>query len=152
MSQLSQFVVRCGTEEDKFLLLYALLKLRLLRGRALLFVATLARGYRLKLFLDQFGIPACALNAQLPARSRCHVIAQFNRGIYDYIVATDEEAPALPAGHPPGKRRRGTGQRCHVIAQFNRGIYDYIVATDEEAPALPAGHPPGKRGRGTGQR
>ncbi|XP_074023830.1 probable ATP-dependent RNA helicase DDX56 [Numenius arquata] len=109
-SQLDQFVVRCGTEEDKFLLLYALLKLRLLRGRALLFVATLARCYRLKLFLDQFGIPACALNSQLPARSRCHVITQFNRGIYDYIVATDEEAPAVPAGHPPGKKRKGTGQ------------------------------------------
>lgn len=69
-SQLRQFVVRCGTEEDKFLLLYALLKLRLLQGRALLFVGTLARCYRLKLFLEQFGIPACALNSELPARSR----------------------------------------------------------------------------------
>lgn len=69
-SQLRQFVVRCDTEEDKFLLLCALLKLRLLRGRALLFVGTLARCYRLKLFLEQFGIPACALNSELPARSR----------------------------------------------------------------------------------
>ncbi|XP_054043678.1 probable ATP-dependent RNA helicase DDX56 isoform X1 [Rissa tridactyla] len=106
-SRLRQFGVRCETEEEKFLLLCALLKLRLLRGRALLFVSTLARCYRLKLFLEQFGVPACALNSQLPARSRCHVITQFNRGIYDYIVATDEEAPAVPPGQPPRKKRKG---------------------------------------------
>ena len=68
--QLRQFVVRCEAEEDKFLLLYALLKLALLRGRALLFVSSLSRCYRLKLFLEQFGIAACALNSELPARSR----------------------------------------------------------------------------------
>nr|XP_025973535.1 probable ATP-dependent RNA helicase DDX56 [Dromaius novaehollandiae] len=106
-AQLRQYQVRCGTEEDKFLLLCALLKLTLLRGRALLFVGTLARCYRLKLFLEQFGIAACALNSELPARSRCHVITQFNRGIYDYIVATDEEVPAVPPARPRGKKRKG---------------------------------------------
>ncbi|XP_009879807.1 PREDICTED: probable ATP-dependent RNA helicase DDX56, partial [Charadrius vociferus] len=73
-------------------------------------VVPLARCSRLKLFLEQFGIPACALNSELPARSRCHVITQFNRGIYDYIVATDEEAPAVPAGQPPRKKRKGAAQ------------------------------------------
>ncbi|XP_059726750.1 probable ATP-dependent RNA helicase DDX56 isoform X1 [Haemorhous mexicanus] len=109
-SQLQQFQLRCGTEEDKFLLLAALLKLRLLRGRALLFVGSLARAFRVKLFLEQFGIAACALNPQLPARSRCHVIAQFNRGLYDYIVATDEEGPAEPPRHRP--RRGGTARKA----------------------------------------
>ncbi|XP_041321877.1 probable ATP-dependent RNA helicase DDX56 [Pyrgilauda ruficollis] len=108
-SQLQQFQLRCGTEEDKFLLLAALLKLRLLRGRALLFVGSLARAFRVKLFLEQFGIAACALNPQLPARSRCHVIAQFNRGLYDYIVATDEEGPAEPPRHRP--RKGGTARK-----------------------------------------
>ncbi|KAM6395500.1 LOW QUALITY PROTEIN: putative ATP-dependent RNA helicase DDX56 [Rhynochetos jubatus] len=108
--QLRQWAVRCGAEEDKFLVLCALLRLGLLRGRALLFVASPPRCYRLKLFLEQFGIPACALNSQLPARSRCHVIAQFNRGIYDYIVATDEEAPAAPPEQPPRKKRKGAAQ------------------------------------------
>lgn len=69
-AQLRQFGVRCGTEEEKFLLLCALLKLGVLRGRALLFVGTTPRCYRLKLFLEQFGVPACALNSELPARSR----------------------------------------------------------------------------------
>ncbi|XP_064897139.1 probable ATP-dependent RNA helicase DDX56 [Columba livia] len=105
-TQLRQFGVRCGTEEEKFLLLCALLKLGVLRGRALLFVGTTPRCYRLKLFLEQFGVPACALNSELPARSRCHIITQFNRGVYDYIVATDEEAPAAPPECPPRKKQR----------------------------------------------
>ncbi|NXL73460.1 DDX56 helicase, partial [Leptocoma aspasia] len=121
-SQLQQFQVLCGTEEDKFLLLAALLKLRLLRGRALLFVGSLARAFRVKLFLEQFGIAACALNPQLPVRSRCHVIAQFNRGLYDFIVATDEEGPAEPPR--PRPRRKGQPPRCPQDPEFgvSRGI------------------------------
>lgn len=69
--QLQQFQVVCATEEDKFLLLFALLKLALIRGKALLFVNTLERSYRLRLFLEQFSIPTCVLNGELPLRSRC---------------------------------------------------------------------------------
>lgn len=123
-AQLQQWVVRCDTEEDKFLLLCALLKLALLRGRALLFVGALARCYRLKLFLEQFGIAACALNSELPARSRCHVITQFNRGLYDYIVATDEEALEAPAGQPPPKKRKGAADSKGKDPEYSvaRGI------------------------------
>lgn len=74
--QLQQFQVVCGTEEDKFLLLYALLKLSLIRGKSLLFVNTLERSYRLRLFLEQFSIPACVLNGELPLRSRCAVMSR----------------------------------------------------------------------------
>lgn len=69
--QLRQFQVVCQTEEDKFLLLYALLKLSLVRGKSLLFVNTLDRSYRLRLFLEQFSIPTCVLNGELPLCSRC---------------------------------------------------------------------------------
>ncbi|XP_067396429.1 probable ATP-dependent RNA helicase DDX56 [Emydura macquarii macquarii] len=104
-SQLRQYQIRCAAEEDKFLLLYALLKLGLVRGKAILFVSAVGRGYRLKLFLEQFSIPACVLNAELPVQSRCHIINQFNRGFYDYIVATDEQVLAEPTGRP--KRKKG---------------------------------------------
>lgn len=46
-----------------------------------------------------------------PCVPRCHVITQFNRGLYDYIVATDEEALEVPAGQPPQKKRRGAADR-----------------------------------------
>ena len=67
--QLQQYSIQCE-EEDKFLLVYTLLKLRLVRGKTLLFVDSIERCYRLKLFLEQVGVPACVLNSELPIHSR----------------------------------------------------------------------------------
>lgn len=88
-SNLVQFYTKT-TEEDKFLLVYVILKLRLIRGKAILFVNELERGYRLKLFLEKFGLRACVLNAELPINSRYSIVEEFNKGKFDYIVATDE--------------------------------------------------------------
>ncbi|XP_017287730.1 probable ATP-dependent RNA helicase DDX56 [Kryptolebias marmoratus] len=93
--QLQQYTIKCE-EEDKFLLIYTLLKLQLVQGKTLLFVGAVDRSYRLKLFLEQFGIPACVLNSELPVQSRCHIITQFNQGFYDIIIATDEQSLADP--------------------------------------------------------
>ncbi|KAM9307309.1 putative ATP-dependent RNA helicase DDX56 [Pholidichthys leucotaenia] len=111
-SQLQQFVIKCE-EEDKFLLIYTLLKLRLIQGKTLLFVGDLDRCYRLKLFLEQFGIPACVLNSELPVQSRCHIITQFNQGFYDYIIATDEQSLADPTSVPQaaGKNKKKRSQK-----------------------------------------
>ncbi|KAJ6658713.1 hypothetical protein lerEdw1_019873 [Lerista edwardsae] len=111
-SQLSQFQIRCETEEDKFLLLYALLKLSLVRGKVLLFVSSIGRCYRLKLFLEQFSIPACVLNSELPVQSRCHIISQFNRGFYSYIIATDEQDLAGPEEPREGRKKRRKGAKA----------------------------------------
>lgn len=46
--------------------------------------------YRIKLFFEQFGIRACVLNAELPLKSRLHIVDEFNRGSYDYVIATDQ--------------------------------------------------------------
>ena len=42
---------------------------------------------------------------------RCHVVDQFNRGIYDYIIATDEVhsmggVPSTAGGNKKGTRKR----------------------------------------------
>ncbi|XP_034048554.1 probable ATP-dependent RNA helicase DDX56 [Thalassophryne amazonica] len=105
-SQLHQYSIKCA-EEDKFLLIYTLLKLQLIRGKTLLFVGSLERCYKLKLFLEQFGIPACVLNSELPVQSRCHIITQFNQGLYDYIIATDEQSLADPTAVPQTSKTKG---------------------------------------------
>ncbi|XP_037547706.1 probable ATP-dependent RNA helicase DDX56 [Nematolebias whitei] len=94
-SQLQQYSIKCE-EEDKFLLIYTLLKLQLVQGKTLLFVGAVDGSYRLKLFLEQFGIPACVLNSELPVQSRSHIITQFNQGFYDVIIATDEQSLSDP--------------------------------------------------------
>ncbi|NP_001231472.1 probable ATP-dependent RNA helicase DDX56 [Sus scrofa] len=118
--QLQQFQVVCETEEDKFLLLYALLKLSLIRGKSLLFVNTLERSYRLRLFLEQFSIPACVLNGELPLRSRCHIISQFNQGLYDCVIATDAEVLGPPV---KGKgKQRGKGPKGERASDPEAGV------------------------------
>ncbi|NP_001003876.1 probable ATP-dependent RNA helicase DDX56 [Danio rerio] len=114
-SQLQQFSIKCE-EEDKFLLIYTMLKLGLIQGKTLLFVSDVDRSYRLKLFLEQFSIPACVLNSELPVHSRCHIISQFNQGFYNYIIASDEQGLESPAGssqktQEKGKKKKGTGKK-----------------------------------------
>ncbi|KAK9532174.1 hypothetical protein VZT92_009573 [Zoarces viviparus] len=113
-SQLQQYSIKCE-EEDKFLLVYTLLKLRLVQGKTLVFVGAVDRSYRLKLFMEQFGIPACVLNSELPVQSRCHIITQFNQGFYDYIIATDELSLADPTAAPEtagkGKKKKRSTER-----------------------------------------
>ncbi|KAJ3799851.1 P-loop containing nucleoside triphosphate hydrolase protein [Lentinula aff. detonsa] len=88
-AHLSQYAVKCS-EVDKFLLTYVILKLKLIRGKTILFVNDVDRSYRLKLFLEQFSIKSCVLNSELPLNSRYHTVQEFNKGVYDYIIATDE--------------------------------------------------------------
>jgi ATP-dependent RNA helicase DDX56/DBP9 len=87
--QLSQYIVKTA-EQDKFLLTYAIFKLQLIKGKVIVFVADIDRCYRLKLFLEQFGIRSCVLNSELPVNSRLHTVDEFNSGVYDIIIAADE--------------------------------------------------------------
>ncbi|OQE28943.1 hypothetical protein PENFLA_c004G05399 [Penicillium flavigenum] len=86
----NQFVVRCA-EDEKFLLTYVIFKLQLIKGKVIIFVADVDRCYRVKLFLEQFGLKSCVLNSELPINSRIHVVEEFNKGVYDIIVAADEQ-------------------------------------------------------------
>lgn len=110
-SQLQQYSVKCE-EEDKFLLIYTLLKLGLVRGKTLIFVSTVDRCYRLKLFVEQFSIPACVLNSELPVHSRSHIISQFNQGFYDYIIATDEHELENPASSSQKSKEKGKKKKA----------------------------------------
>ncbi|XP_063536052.1 probable ATP-dependent RNA helicase DDX56 [Cydia strobilella] len=85
-------------EDDKAAILYALLKLNLIRGKSIIFVRTVDRCYKLKLYLEQFKIGSCVLNSELPAAVRCLSVDQFNRGRYQIIVASDEKALEKPDG------------------------------------------------------
>ncbi|OTA93278.1 hypothetical protein M434DRAFT_395838 [Hypoxylon sp. CO27-5] len=85
----SQYVVKCG-EDEKFLLIYCMVKLELIKGKAIIFVSDVDRCYRLKLFFEQFGIRSCLLNSELPVNCRIHAVEEFNRGVYNIIIASDE--------------------------------------------------------------
>lgn len=82
-------------EFDKFLLAYVIFKLNLIKGKTLMFVNSIDRGYRLKLFLEQFGIKCCILNSELPVNSRLHIVDEFNKDVYRLLIATDEASDTI---------------------------------------------------------
>lgn len=87
-----------------------MLKLGLVRKKALIFVNTVDTGYKLRLFLESFGVRSAVLNAELPLNSRSHILATFNKGMFDYLIATDDVHSAAHdtrAKQPNGKRARG---------------------------------------------
>lgn len=88
--EMAQYVVKCG-EEDKFLLIFVIFKLKLVKGKCIIFVQDVDRSYRLKLYLEQFGIRSCILNSELPVNSRLHVVQEFNKGLYDILIAADDQ-------------------------------------------------------------
>lgn len=68
--KLLQYVIHVKSDSEKFLHIYVILKLKLIKGKAIIFVNDLERCYRLKLFLEQFSIRSCVLNRELPINSR----------------------------------------------------------------------------------
>jgi len=125
--QLIQYQLQCE-EEDKFVLIYTLFKLKLISGKTILFVNSVDKCYRLKLFLDQFGIRACVLNSELPANCRCHIVSQFNEGLYDIVIAADEVAssstPSSSSSSKSKKDRKQERQKVKAAKEFgvSRGI------------------------------
>ncbi|GAO50915.1 DEAD-domain-containing protein [Saitoella complicata NRRL Y-17804] len=135
-SQLLQYQVKCG-EEEKFLLVYVIFKLRLVKGKTIVFVNDIDRGYRVKLFLEQFGIRSCVLNAELPVNSRLHIVEEFNKDVYDIIIATDEADLNVHAGDSsddeaavkhednserPSKKRKRSGAKQDKEYGVSRGV------------------------------
>lgn len=97
------FVYNRCTEEEKFLLTYVIFRLQLIKGKVIIFVGDVDRCYRLKLFLEQFGLKSCVLNSELPINSRLHVVQEFNKGVYDIIIAADDQEVM---GAPKAKKSR----------------------------------------------
>lgn len=108
--KLVQYYART-TEFDKFLLAYVIFKLGLIRGKSLVFVNTIDRAYRLKLFLEQFGIRCCVLNSELPVNSRIHIVDEFNKNVYNLLIAADDmNDSTLESGEHESEEERNEGE------------------------------------------
>lgn len=129
-STLAQYTVRTS-EDEKFLLLYAMLKLKLVTGKIIVFVADVDRAYRVKLFLEQFGIRSCVLNGELPVNSRMHVVEEFTKGVYDILVTADE----IEIAQKDGKRKK------RKVSQI--GEQDVDGGAEEQADGVEAGEEAG---------
>lgn len=130
--------LRCA-EDDKFLLAYIIFKLKLIKGKCIIFVGDIDRGYRLKLFLEQFGIRSCILNPEVPVNSRIHVVEEFNKNIYEIIIATDEhEVLGERADNVAARDEINNGLPtigARTSANENHGEHGEIAHDDDSAPS-----------------
>ncbi|XP_014673958.1 PREDICTED: probable ATP-dependent RNA helicase DDX56 [Priapulus caudatus] len=152
--QLTQYHIKCE-EVEKFVLIYSLLKLRLIQGKSIIFVNSVDRCYRLKLFLEQFGIPACVLNSELPINSRVHIVHQFNDGLYDIVVAADDQTlldPAQTSAAPSKKQKRKYQDKEFGVSrgidfQFVTSVINFDFPSNVDSYI----HRVGRTARGTNQ-
>ena len=75
---------------EKLLRLLTLLKYGLINTKVLIFVNSSDCGMRCRLFLEAFGIRCSELHAGMPLNSRNHALQQFSKGLFDYLIATDD--------------------------------------------------------------
>ena len=71
---LQQYQIHLNEDFDKFLVLLSFLKLKIVRGKSLVFVCGTNRCYKLKLFLKQFGLASIVLSSELAASSRHNAV------------------------------------------------------------------------------
>ncbi|SLM39313.1 atp-dependent rna helicase dbp9 [Lasallia pustulata] len=135
----SQYVVKCA-EDEKFLLIYVIFKLKLVKGKCIIFVSDIDRCYRLKLFLEQFGTKSCVLNSELPVNSRIHVVEEFNKNVYEIIIASDEHEVL---GCKEDRRVQKLGAKEKDMAQTNLSGSAY---SQPDHPDITSSTPPDEEG------
>jgi len=120
--RLKQYNVSCNEMDDKYLLLIALLKLKLLTGKSLIFTNNVDTCYKVRLFMEAFGLKSVVLNAEMPYKSRLHTLAQFNKGSYDILIASDE------SNIQPKKDQEKTEKDKKVQQKKNKNLKEFSVA------------------------
>ncbi|KAJ7944558.1 DEAD-box ATP-dependent RNA helicase [Quillaja saponaria] len=151
-----QFWISCSAR-DKLLYILALLKLELVQKKVLIFTNTIDASFKAKLFLEKFGIKAAVLNAELPQNSRLHILEEFNAGLFDYLIATDDsqtkekEGAIKESNEEPRKSKKHVKQKLDSEFGVVRGIdfKNVFTVINFEMPQSAAGyvHRIGRTGR-----
>jgi hypothetical protein len=80
----------------------------------LIFTNKVDEGVGLRLFLESFGLRLGCLHAELPVNSRSHILAAFNKGLFDFLIAVGEYILYVT-------RALQYGQACGIVAQAGGG-------------------------------
>ncbi|RAR10695.1 atp-dependent rna helicase dbp9 [Stemphylium lycopersici] len=120
--KVKQYVLKVA-EDEKFLLIYAMFKLQLIKGKTIVFVGDVDRSYRVKLFLEQFGIKSAVLNSELPLASRTHIVEEFNKNVYNILIASDEhDVVGLQDDESKPKKKKAKKSNESKDSGVSRGI------------------------------
>ena len=120
-NRLSQYSISLPKDEDKFLVLYSMLKLALVKSKVLIFTSEPNRAFKVKLFLERFSIKAVVLNSTLPLNSRMHILEEFNRGVFEVLIASDEKGSDLERDAARGFDAQGKSRPADKPKRERRG-------------------------------
>ncbi|XGW11904.1 hypothetical protein V3C99_012961 [Haemonchus contortus] len=112
VDQLTQYQITCLDDNERFAILVAMFKLRLIVGKTIIFVNDTNRCYKTSLVLRSFGLKSGILNSCMPANSRFYVINQYNNGAFDIVIAsdaTDAIEDEEPKPKQPSRRDKESG-------------------------------------------
>lgn len=107
---------------EKLLYLLALLRLKLVQSKVLIFVNTVEIGMKVRIFLDAFGLRCSLLSAELPLNSRHHILQEFNKGLFDYLIATDDLHGSGHGADADSKSKKIKNNRRHDDSDINNDI------------------------------
>ncbi|KAI0565612.1 RNA helicase [Gracilaria domingensis] len=116
----THYYARLKIHRDRYLVTYAMLRLNVITGKVLIFVNHISTAFRLKLFLDQFKVKSAVLNSELPMNSRVHCVEQFNAGVFDILIATDEAQD--DSGKEKQREKKEKRSRKRVRKDFEFGL------------------------------
>ena len=95
-STISHRHILAKSKRDKELIAVTLLRLKLVERKVLVFASGGVDGaIRLRLFLEAFGVACAVLNETLPRESRVHTLEQFNRGVFNIMIASEDAPEAM---------------------------------------------------------
>ncbi|XRA96153.1 ATP-dependent RNA helicase DDX56/DBP9 [Pycnococcus provasolii] len=90
LANVSHRYVVCEKRSERLAVLASMLKHSLLARKVLVFARNVDECVRLRLSLECFGMSKVALlNATMPLQDRMSCIEQFNRGLFDVLIACD---------------------------------------------------------------
>jgi len=78
-------------ENDRYIVLYTLLKLGLISGKVLIYTNTVETGYKVKLFLEEFHMHSLLLNYEHPKSTRHLAVSNFVNKNINYLIVVDPD-------------------------------------------------------------
>lgn len=83
--------LEASSEDDRYIIVYTLLKLGLITGKIMIYTNTVEAGYKLKLFLEEFSIRSLLLNYEHPKSTRHLMVTNFVNRQIDVLIVIDPD-------------------------------------------------------------
>ena len=123
---------------DKYMSLYAMIKLEILPGKVLIFTSSIDSAYKVKLFFDRFALRSAVFNSEMPIECRDRVLAAYRDNMFPILIASAEDN----ASDPESAAHRGIDfTNVSVVVNFDlpRSVESYVHRAGRTARAGKSG-------------